>query len=97
VPAALGRGSVLRYQACPRKLSEFFNKSPETISPEELRRYFIHLKTEKKLAGQTSTQTQLHWKFCNARHFIVLSGWIWATAATAKSFAAWLFENSHFS
>jgi site-specific recombinase XerD len=39
-----------------RQLSQFFGKSPETITPEELRRYFLHLKTEKKVARQTATQ-----------------------------------------
>jgi site-specific recombinase XerD len=37
-------------------LGEFFSKSPDLVSPEELRQYFIHLKTVKKVARQTSTQ-----------------------------------------
>lgn len=39
-----------------RQLSEFFGQSPDRISPEQLRQYFIHLKTVKKVARQTSTQ-----------------------------------------
>jgi integrase len=39
-----------------RQLSEFYGKSPDLISPEEIRQYCIHLKTEKKVARQTSTQ-----------------------------------------
>lgn len=40
-----------------RKLSEFYGKSPDLITAEELRQYFLYLKTEKKLARQTSTQS----------------------------------------
>ena len=31
-------------------------RSPEGVSPEELRQYFIFLKCEKKVARQTATQ-----------------------------------------
>jgi len=44
------------YYACVRQLSEHYDKSPELISAEEVRQYCIHLKTEKKVARQTSTQ-----------------------------------------
>ena len=39
-----------------RQLSEFCGKSPDLVTPEEIRQYCIHLKTEKKVARQTSTQ-----------------------------------------
>ena len=52
----LAERSVLRDGACVRQLSEFFGKSPDLLSPEELRQYFLHRKTEKKRARQTSTQ-----------------------------------------
>ena len=39
-----------------RQLSEFYGQSPELISPEQIRQYCIHLKIEKKVARQTSTQ-----------------------------------------
>jgi site-specific recombinase XerD len=39
-----------------RKLSEYYGKSPDLVTAEELRQYFLYLKTEKKLARQTSTQ-----------------------------------------
>jgi integrase/recombinase XerD len=39
-----------------RQLSEFYAKSPELLSSEEIRQYCIHLKTHKKVARQTSTQ-----------------------------------------
>jgi site-specific recombinase XerD len=37
-------------------LGEHFNASPDQISPEQLRHYFLHLKTVKAVAPQTSTQ-----------------------------------------
>jgi len=43
-------------RVCVRQLSEFYNCSPELISSEQLRQHFIHLKTTKKVARQTSTQ-----------------------------------------
>lgn len=44
------------YLACVRQLSEFYSKSPELVSAEEIRQYCIHLKSHKKVARQTSTQ-----------------------------------------
>jgi len=44
------------YFACVRQLGEFYNKSPELVSAEEIRQYCIYLKSEKKVARQTSTQ-----------------------------------------
>jgi hypothetical protein len=44
------------YLACVRQLAEFYDRSPELVSIEEIRRYFIHLKSDKKVARQTSTQ-----------------------------------------
>jgi integrase len=37
-------------------LSEFYDKSPDLVSAEEIRQYCIHLKSHKKVARQTSTQ-----------------------------------------
>ena len=37
-------------------MSEFYGLSPELISTEQIRQYFIHLKSHKKVARQTSTQ-----------------------------------------
>jgi integrase/recombinase XerD len=37
-------------------LSQFYGKSPDLISAEEIRQYCIHLKSHKKVARQTSTQ-----------------------------------------
>ena len=44
------------YFACVRQLSEFYHRSPELVCAEDVRQYFIHLKSEKKVARQTSTQ-----------------------------------------
>lgn len=37
-------------------MGEHFDCAPDQIDPEQLRQYFIHLKTVKKVARQTSTQ-----------------------------------------
>lgn len=39
-----------------RQLAHHLAKSPELATAEELRQYFIHLKCDKKVARQTSTQ-----------------------------------------
>jgi len=36
-------------------LSRYFKRSPDTLSDEEIRQYFVHLKCERKLARQTVT------------------------------------------
>jgi hypothetical protein len=48
--------TVEAYLACVRHLGEFYHRSPELVTIEEVRQYFIHLKTHKKVARQTSTQ-----------------------------------------
>jgi integrase len=52
----IGPRTEQAYYACVRQLSEFYGKSPDLLSPEDLRQYFIHLKTGKKFARQSSTQ-----------------------------------------
>ena len=52
----IGPRTEQAYFACVRQLSEFYPKSPDQVTPEELRQYFLHLKTVKKVARQTSTQ-----------------------------------------
>jgi len=44
------------YHACVVQLSDHYGQAPDLLSPEQLRQYFIHLKTVKKVACQTSTQ-----------------------------------------
>lgn len=44
------------YLACVRQLGEHFGRPPEDVSPEELRQYFLHLKTERRFSRSSSTQ-----------------------------------------
>ena len=44
------------YLACVRHLAEHFHKAPEETTPEELRQYFLHLKTERHFSRSSSTQ-----------------------------------------
>jgi integrase len=44
------------YLACLVQVSDHYGQAPDLLSPEQLRQYFIHLKTVKKVARQTSTQ-----------------------------------------
>ena len=44
------------YYACVVQLSDHYGQAPDQLSPEQIRQYFIHLKTVKKVARQTSTQ-----------------------------------------
>lgn len=44
------------YLACVRQMSEHFKRSPDQLSPEDLRQYFLHLKLERRLSRQSSTQ-----------------------------------------
>ena len=43
------------YVGAVRGLARYFNKSPDLITEEELRRYFLHLTLEKKVARATAT------------------------------------------
>ena len=44
------------YHACVTQLSDHHAQAPDQLSPEQLRQYFIHLKSVKQVARQTSTQ-----------------------------------------
>ena len=52
------------YWACLRQLSEHYGQSPDTLTPEQLRQYCLHLKDVKQVARQTSTQV-----FCALKLF----------------------------
>ena len=52
----IGSPTEAAYYARVRQLSEFYGKSPDLVSAEEFRQYCIHLKSDKKVARQTSTQ-----------------------------------------
>ena len=43
------------YVGAVRGLARYFNKSPDLVTEEELRRYFLHLTLEKKVARATAT------------------------------------------
>jgi site-specific recombinase XerD len=44
------------YWACVRQLAEHLGRSPDQVSPEELRQYFIYLKGQRRFSRQSSTQ-----------------------------------------
>ena len=43
------------YLRAVEKLAEYYHKSPEVISDEELRQYFLYLRNEKKVAHSTAS------------------------------------------
>lgn len=51
------------YVGSVRRLAKHFGKSPDLISEEELRQYFIHLSVERKLARPTVTNALCAIKF----------------------------------
>ena len=52
----IGSRTEKSYWACLRQLSEHYDQSPDRLTPEQIRQYCIYLKSEKKVARQTSTQ-----------------------------------------
>ena len=44
-----------RYVRAVRQLAEYYDKSPDKITEEDLRRYFLYLKNDKKAARSTCT------------------------------------------
>jgi integrase/recombinase XerD len=44
------------YHACVRHVGEHFAKAPDLVTAEEFRQYCLHLKCDKQVARQTSTQ-----------------------------------------
>lgn len=53
---SIGPRTEQAYYACVRQLSEYYDRSPDLITFEEVRQYCIYLKTIKKVARQTATQ-----------------------------------------
>src|SRR5919197_1832405 len=51
------------YIRAVRQLAEYYDKSPDQITEEELRLYFLYLTTEKHLARSTTTVTLSALKF----------------------------------
>jgi site-specific recombinase XerD len=61
------RGLSARTQAAyvqvVRQLADYYGKSPEQLSEEELRRYFLYLKNEKQVSRSSCTQALCGVKF----------------------------------
>ncbi|MBA4150637.1 MAG: phage integrase N-terminal SAM-like domain-containing protein [Verrucomicrobia bacterium] len=53
---SIGARTEQAYYACVRQLSEFYGKSPDLITAEEIRQYCIHLKIYKKVARHPRLQ-----------------------------------------
>jgi site-specific recombinase XerD len=47
--------TIASYTAVVAQLAQFFNTPPDQLSEEQLRRYFLHLSTERKLASASLT------------------------------------------
>ena len=70
----IGPRTEQAYWACLRQLSEHYGKSPELITPEEIRQYCIYLKEEKKVARQTSTHAICAIKLTSCPRASIASG-----------------------
>lgn len=55
------------YVAAVRQLAEYYHKSPERISEEELRQYFLYLKNERQVSRSTCTIALCAIKFLTSR------------------------------
>jgi len=51
----LAPNTQIAYTRSVRQLAEYYGKSPKNVSEEELRRYFLYLKNEKRVASKTFT------------------------------------------
>jgi integrase/recombinase XerD len=49
----LSHNTQIAYVRSVRQLAEYYGKSPKDVSEEELRRYFLYLKNEKRVASKT--------------------------------------------
>src|ERR1043165_10089792 len=52
------------YVGAVRGLAKFYNKSPDRVTEEELRSYFLHLTLERKVSRATATIALCGIKFC---------------------------------
>ncbi len=59
----LSEATQKAYVGAVRQLAAYYNKSPDQISEEELRQYFLYLKNVKKCARGTSTVALCALKF----------------------------------
>lgn len=51
----LSEATQYSYMLAVKQLAEHYNKSPDKLTTEELRQYFLYLKNEKKVARSTSS------------------------------------------
>jgi site-specific recombinase XerD len=51
------------YVRVVRQLAEYYHKSPDQLSEEQLRQHFLYLKNEKRVARNTCTQVLCALKF----------------------------------
>ena len=51
------------YAAAIRRMARYYRKSPDLMTEEDLRRYFLHLTLEKRVARSTATITLCALKF----------------------------------
>ena len=52
---SLSENTQIAYVRAVRQLAEYYGKSPQDISEEELRRYFLYLKNERRVSANTFT------------------------------------------
>lgn len=63
------------YMLAVKQLADYYNKSPDQITVEELRKYFLYLKNEKEVARSTANVALSAIKFFYERTL----GWPWTT------------------
>ena len=51
----MSEGTQQSYVRAVRQLAQHFQKSPDLVSEEELRQYFLHMKNVKKYSRPTTT------------------------------------------
>ena len=52
----LAKGTQAMYVASVRQLAEYYGKSPDLITEEELRQYFLYLKNDKQYSHKAHVQ-----------------------------------------
>ena len=55
------------YLACVSALARYYNAAPDTLTPEQLQNYLLHLITEKKLAYASVNQAACAFRFLYGR------------------------------
>ncbi len=50
---SLAENTQMAYVRAVRQFAEYYGKSPQDINEEELRRYFLYLKNERRVSANT--------------------------------------------